>query len=268
MSHPDGPTGERGGRSAGVGGSAGDGSARRWRDGVGKRLTDYPRPSVAVDTAVLTVPMVDTSTSWTRVPPLLSVLLVAADDGRPRWLLPGTFLHEGERLADAVLRSLGEKAGVRGLAPRQLRVFDEPARDDRGWVLSVAHAVTVPWDVVAEAVAASEHVTTRPVGAASGLPFDHDAIVAAAVDALRAEYRDRPDPAGLLPEPFTLRQLQHLHQAVLGVELQKDTFRRRMEPLLEPVGELSAGTVGKPARLFRRAGGGGVRRFGAGTEQE
>jgi hypothetical protein len=82
------------------------------------------------------------------------------------------------------------------------------------------------------------------------MPFDHDAIVAHAVDVVRADYREHPDPAALLPEPFTLRQLQQVHEAVLGSPLAKDSFRRRMEPLLDPVGALSAGSVGKPARLF------------------
>lgn len=228
-----------------------------WRDSSGRRLSDYPRPSLAVDTAVLTVPLLDEQPRWTVRPPVLSVLLVAAGDGRPPWRLPGTFLHEGERLADAVTRSLADKAGVRGLAPKQLCVFDEPDRDDRGWVLSVAHMVAVPWSVAATSLDGRDGVTLRPVAQATGLPFDHDRIVEVAVAALRDTYRNQPDPAGLLPEPFTLRRLQHVHQAVLGTELPKDSFRRRMEPMLEPVGEWSSGSVGKPARLFRRQSGAG-----------
>src|SRR3954453_21064260 len=86
-----------------------------YRDSSGKTLEDYPRPSVAVDTAVLTVGPDHT----------LDVLLVRrAGPGRgPVWGLPGTFLHSEERLADAVLRSLDEKAGLRGTRPRQLQVF-------------------------------------------------------------------------------------------------------------------------------------------------
>ena len=94
--------------------------SRPYRDAAGKTLTDYPRPSVAVDTAVLTVPDgADT----------VHVLLVrrAGSHEKGAWALPGTFLHDGETLADAVLRSLRDKAGVQGLAPRQLHVFDDPA---------------------------------------------------------------------------------------------------------------------------------------------
>src|SRR5688500_10882260 len=102
-----------------------------YRDSSGRTLEDYPRPSVAVDTAVLSIGL---SCG-------LDVLLVRRDSAQRReaWALPGTFLHKGERLADAVLRSLAEKAGLRGTTPRQLHVFDDPGRDDRGWVLSVAH---------------------------------------------------------------------------------------------------------------------------------
>ena len=63
--------------------------------------------------------------------------------------LPGTFLRVGETLADAVDRSLRKKANVRGLRPRQLHVFDDPHRDYRGWVLSVAHVDVVRPDQLA-----------------------------------------------------------------------------------------------------------------------
>lgn len=97
-----------------------------------KSLDDYPRPSVAVDTAVLTV-------AGGRLQVLLTLTNEAARSRMAdRWRLPGTFLHPKEWLADAVRRSLLDKAGVSGLAPRQLEVFDDPHRDDRGWVLSVA----------------------------------------------------------------------------------------------------------------------------------
>ncbi len=207
-----------------------------YRDKSGKSLDAYPRPSVAVDTAVLTI----------NEGGQLSVLLAKTDDSVR---LPGTFLHQGETLADAVMRSLSEKVGVEGLSPTQLRVFDDPHRDDRGWVLSVAHLDAVPTgrldldDQIAELCAVDE---------LPDVPYGHDAIVARAVDALRAEYVDRPDPRCLLPAEFTLRNLHALHEAVAGQALARDTFRRLMEPQLIATGEFSAGVVGKPARIFSR----------------
>lgn len=91
-----------------------------------------------------------------------------------------------------------------------------------------------------------------PVDEARGLAFDHDRIVELAVDRLRTEYEDRPDPRELLAEPFTLLELQRLHEAVVGHDLPKDSFRRGMEPKLRKTGRTQAGMVGKPARLFER----------------
>lgn len=209
-----------------------------FRDEHGKRLEDYPRPSVAVDTAVLTV-----------------------DDGRLAVLLacgalPGTFIHEGETLADAVLRSLRDKAGVTGRQPRQLRVFDKPDRDPRGWVLSVAHVDVVPRTELEKAL---EHdgVRLAPVDDAvvpEGLPYEQGEIVRVAVESVRADYQVEPDPAALLDEPFTLAQLRTLHTQVLGEEPMRDTFRRYMESRLAATGEMTDGTRGRPSRLWQRKG--------------
>ena len=226
--------------------------SRPYRDADGNTLADYPRPSVAVDTAVLTVPdRADT----------VHVLLVqrAGSHEKGAWALPGTFLHVGETLADAVLRSLRDKAGVQGLAPRQLHVFDDPHRDDRGWVLSVAHLDVVAWSRIA-AVATGEDVHLVPVEEAHGLPFDHDAIVTRALAALRHRYREHPDPDRLLPAPFTLHELRLLHEAVLGESLLKDTFRRHMQPQLQGTDRYREGVVGKPALLFQHPATGSRRR--------
>ncbi len=211
-----------------------------YRDSSGKRLEDYPRPSVAVDTAVLTVP--------DEVDPQLAVLVVRRE-GRHRsgaWQLPGTFLHPGERLADAALRALRDKVHVQGLHPRQLHVFDDPARDDRGWVLSAAHVDVVPAHRLIPALEAGARLV--PVDEVRRLAFDHDEIVRRATQAVRHDYADQPDPARLLPVPFTLLELQRLHEAVRGAPLQKDTFRRRMQDQLVETGGVREGTVGKPAR--------------------
>jgi 8-oxo-dGTP diphosphatase len=210
-----------------------------YRDRHGKRLTDYPRPSVAVDTALLTLePAGET----------LSVLQVRRPEGRG-WALPGTFLHEGERLIDAVLRSLRDKAGVDGPVPSQLHVFDDPDRDDRGRVLSVAHVVVVPAPRLADRLPSTRLV---PVDAPGRLPYGHAGIVQLAVDAVRQRYAERPDPDGLLDRTFTVLDLRRVHAAVAGHELQKDTFRRAMDPHLTGTGEMTVGARGRPAEVFRR----------------
>lgn len=123
----------------------------------------------------------------------------------------------------------------------QLQVFDAPGRDDRGWVMSVTHIVVVPHQALA-------NVAVVPVSAA----HDLDRIVELALARLRFDYAETPDPARLLGDEFTLLALQRLHESVAGEQLMLDTFRRGMERKLEPTGQLQTGTVGKPARLFRR----------------
>ncbi|WP_457098960.1 NUDIX hydrolase [Microbacterium sp. P5_E9] len=241
-----------------------------YRDSSGRSLTEYPRPSIAVDTAVLTVP--------DGFP--LSVLVVRDPESRT-YRLPGTFLHEGERLADAVERSLRAKTGLRAVGAHQLRVFDAPQRDDRGWVLSVAHLAAVPArkfehvdgpydrlgargagvlppskaDATPPALQAARDrdIALIPVEKARGLDFDHDEIVRRAVEHMRREYRARPDPFRLLPSTFTLRELHLLHEAVAGTSLPRDSFRRTMEQRLYETGSLSSGHVGKPAREFSQS---------------
>ena len=90
-------------------------------DPSGRRLDEYPRPSVAVDTAVLTV----------TAERSLAVVLVVTEQG---WRLPGTFLHERETLAEAVLRSLRTKAGVEGHGRARVLVEAAP-----GWIDVGAH---------------------------------------------------------------------------------------------------------------------------------
>jgi ADP-ribose pyrophosphatase YjhB (NUDIX family) len=209
-----------------------------WRDASGRTLDDYPRPSVAVDVALLTV-------RDGRLEVLVHERVTGFEAGRRS--LPGTFVHVDELLADAALRALHDKVGVTGEQPEQLGVFDDPARDDRGRVLSVAHADLVPLERLGVAD------TMVPAHDPGDLSFDHAAIARRAVEWARDLYRDRPDPRGLAGSEFTLFELQRVHEAVLGERLQKDTFRRRMLGSLRETGASSSGSVGKPARLFTHA---------------
>lgn len=209
-----------------------------YRDSSGRTLTEYPRPSVAVDTALLT--LADDIG--------LAVLEVRRTSGRG-WGLPGTFLHEGETLRMAVDRSLRAKAGVAGLQPRQLRVFDDPKRDERGWVLSVAHIDIVRADRLESRYVDSTRLA--PVKSPGRLPYDHSEIISLAVDHIRTRYADVPDPDWLLGEQFTILELRLAHEHIAGRPLQRDWFRRTMEPQLIPTGQMATGARGRPAELFR-----------------
>lgn len=229
-----------------------------------RNLDSYPRPGVTVDLAVLTVTDAGTDDAALRV----LVQERTDPDGR---VLPGRFLRERQTVVDTVQEVFEHKVGVRPsevTPPRLLRLFDAPDRDDRTWAISVAHSVSMP-EAELEG-AKGDLVTVSSDGAlADGGPmlWDHDEIVSAAVESLRERYEFRfrndsppPDPDGFLPEPFTLHQLRKVHEAVIGEELHKDNFARRMKPQLTPVmrgGEVvrSSAQRGRPATLYRRARG-------------
>jgi ADP-ribose pyrophosphatase YjhB (NUDIX family) len=202
-------------------------------DENGRALSDYTRPSLTVDTAVLTVMPHSNE---------LAVALVRTADGRP--CLPGTFIHENESLVQAARRALREKVGLRDINPLQLHVFDEPGRDPRGWVISVAHIAVVRFDEV-------EDVSFTPAAFADGLAYDHDAMLAKAIEKLRADYSEIPDPWNLL-ETFTLKELREVHEAIDPNTPLRDSFRRLMQPMVVDTGEMSSGSVGKPSRIWRK----------------
>lgn len=223
-------------------------------------LEKFPRPGVTVDLAILTV------VGATDTSPELRLLVQdrANPTGRA---LPGGFIRERWTVARTVDDVLRRKVGIRPdaqIKPQLLRLFDDPGRDDRTWAISVAHSVSLPESALA--AARGDLVPVTPDGrleAEEPLLFDHDQIVATAVKALRDRYEFRyrytnihPDPDHFLPQPFTRHQLRKVHEAVVGAELNKDNFNRRMDRYLEPLlrnGEpvLSDGLRGRPATLYR-----------------
>lgn len=116
--------------------------------------------------------------------------------------------------------------------------------------MSAAFVLGVPWEVAERSRLRAERVVGD--GVEGRLLYDHDEILRAALAAVREEYEQYPDPRGFLDGPFTLGQLREVHEAVLGEPLLRDTFRRRMEPMLRVVeGEVAmpAG-VGRPGQVY------------------
>lgn len=225
-------------------------------------LERFPRPGVTVDLAILSV------CGGSDTTPELRILVQDRTDPAGRGL-PGGFMRERWTVARTTDDVLRRKVGIEPsttIRPRLLRVFDDPARDERTWAISIAHSLSLPETDLLAATGDLVPVTADAQLAGEGpLLFDHDQIVTAAISALRERYEIRyryvgihPDPDGFLPSPFTLHQLRKVHEAVIGAELHKDNFNRRMKPLLEPVlrkGEpvLSDGLRGRPAALYRKA---------------
>lgn len=222
-------------------------------------LARYSGPHLAVDVALLTVRHGD------EEPDTLGVVVHRRGAGaheEGEWALIGRMVRERETLAEAVRSALEDKCGIHGITPRQLFIADDPGRDSRGWVMSAAHIATEPWEPMESVLDRRDDLAFVPIARApeisftlpdgqAHLPYEQDSIVTEAITRLRAMYADRPDPGHFLPDQFTVYQLRHVHEAVLGRDLDKDVFRRQMLPHLEATGRVSERTVGRPARLFR-----------------
>lgn len=230
----------------------------------------YPRPAVTCDVVVFTMRADD-----------LAVLLVQRKDEpfKGRWALPGGYVNENESLERAAARELAEETGVSGAKLEQLAAFGDPGRDPRGHTITIAYvtflvaeAKITPGDDAAAAewhslrrLALSEagpiqevpRATARRATAARRaapsskaarpirLAFDHAKIISQAYRRLRQHLDDPLRARGfeLLPSRFTLADLQHVYEVVLGRPVPQRSFRKR---LLEHLLVVPAGS--KPAR--------------------
>jgi 8-oxo-dGTP diphosphatase len=225
----------------------------------------YPRPSVAVDVVLLTV-----------ADQALHALLVRRTDQpqRGRWALPGTFVGVDESLDAAAARAVATKSGLADIFIEQLYTFGEPGRDPRTRVISVTYYALVEAARLEAAVdgradhdlclarvgrAEATLVATGADGEALELAFDHNQLLAAAVDRVRGKLDYAPIGFELLPAAFTLLDLRRVHESILGRPLNKDSFRRKVidRGLVEDTGELARGLGHRPAALYRFARGEG-----------
>lgn len=205
---------------------------------------DFPPLAVTVDLVLMTVANGD-----------LAVLLQRRGQAPHKGLhaLPGGFVGVAESLDDAAKRLLADKAGLSDAWLEQLYSFGDPARDPRMRIVTIAYFALLPADELAAALSGRDELRLAPVDAIPELAFDHRAIVDHAVARLRGKLDYAPVAFALLPRLFTLRALQDVHEAILGIRLNKPAFRRRMldKGWIEGSGEREEGGAFRPAELFR-----------------
>jgi len=205
---------------------------------------DHPRPALTVDCVIFGFDEGE-----------LKVLLIerGGEPFKGRWALPGGFVAMGESLDAAARRELVEETGVRDVYLEQLYTFGDVGRDPRGRVVSVAYYALVRLDQYAlRADTDARRVAWFEADDLPPLAFDHATIVAMATERLRAKVRYRPVGFELLPRRFTLTQLQHLYEAVLGRPLDKRNFRKKVlgMGLLADTGEIEQDVRHRAARLY------------------
>ena len=186
----------------------------------------------------------------------LKVLLIerALEPFKGRWALPGGFVRVDETLDKAALRELSEEAGLKDVFLEQLYTFGSVDRDPRERVVSVAYYALVKLsDHRARAATDASNAEWFPISKVPKLAFDHGEILAAALGRLKGKVRYEPIGFELLPPKFTLSQLQNLYEAVLGANLDKRNFRKKVLSfgLLVRLRETQMVGRHRPAQLFR-----------------
>ena len=169
-----------------------------------------------------------------------------------RYALPGGFAGEVESLDDAAVRELSEETGVKHVYLEQLYTFGDPKRDPRGRVITVAYYALVPPTQALHAGSDAADADWFPVTNLPPLAFDHREIVEYAHLRIRNKLNYTNVGFELLPEKFTLSQLQLVYEAILGESLDKRNFRKRIaqQGIVKPVREWIQ-TGRRPAQLFR-----------------
>jgi len=206
---------------------------------------EYPRAALTVDCAVFGIDDGD-----------LKVLLIQRDlePFKNRWALPGGFVHVDETLEQAALRELREETGLSKVYLEQLYTFGSLARDPRERVITVAYYALVK--LTDHAVQAATDAREAAWFAVTDLPklaFDHDEILGTALARLQAKVRYEPVGFELLPQKFTLTQLQRLYEIILEHPLDKRNFRKKvlaLDLLLE-LDEVEQDVAHRAARLYR-----------------
>ena len=169
-----------------------------------------------------------------------------------RYALPGGFVREEESLDAAATRELYEETGVAKVYLEQLYTFGDLKRDPRGRVITVAYYALVPQTHVLRAGTDASDAAWFPIAELPPLAFDHRRIVEYAHQRIRNKLDYTNVGFELLPDKFTLTELQLVHEAILGENLDKRNFRRKiiLKGIVHPTKEWQH-TGRKPAQLYR-----------------
>ncbi len=202
----------------------------------------YPHPAVTTDCVIFTFDDYR-----------LKVLLIkrGIDPFKGRWAFPGGFLNINESAEAGALRELREETGLAMAFVEQLHTFSSVDRDPRERVISIAYYALVKHSEVAGGDDAAE-ARWFALDEIPPLAFDHDYILRVAIARLREKIHFQPIGFELLPEKFTLKQLQTLYEAILNVKFDRRNFAKKMLHLglLAPLNETVRNSPKRDSQLY------------------
>ena len=204
----------------------------------------YPHPAVTTDCVIFGYDLREG----------LSILLVqrGIDPFKGHWAFPGGFLRMDEDADTGARRELMEETGFEAESITQFGAFTAVDRDPRERVITIAYLALVRKGDVQGGDDAAD-ARWFPVTAVPPLAFDHDRILRIALERLKEQIHFRPVGFELLPEVFTMSQLQALYEAILGVRFDRRNFASKMLKLglLQPTGQRPADAARRIPQLYR-----------------
>lgn len=159
----------------------------------------------------------------------LQVLLIqrGIEPYKGRWAFPGGFMRMDETIEECAVRELHEETGLLSPYMQQLGIFSDVDRDPRGRIVTTAFYALVKMESV---VGQDDAMDARwfPLSAVPALAFDHDHILRVALKRLREDLHFRPIGFELLPQKFSIPQLQRLYEALLEIHFDRRNFQKKM----------------------------------------
>lgn len=210
-----------------------------------KYCYEYPRPAVTTDSVIFGFDEGE-----------LKILLIkrAQDPFKDSWALPGGFMDMDEDAETCALRELEEETGIKNAFVEQLYTFTKVDRDPRSRVVSIAYYALVKlsdYSICAGDDAAQAQ--WFPLSEVPGLAFDHADVLSVAIQRLKGKIKYQPIGFELLPEKFTIPELQRLYEVVLQMQLDRRNFRKKIlsTGLLTDLSEEVTGVPHKRPKLYR-----------------
>lgn len=186
----------------------------------------------------------------------LEVLLVQHGEGisKGKWGLPGGWIYKRESTDDAAHRLLNELTGLDNIYLEQLKAFGDPDRFPLRRVITIGYyALVKREDYNIKAGFTASDAKWYKIDSIPNLIYDHNEILSYSIKNLRNRVRQAPIGFNLLPEKFTLLQLMHLYEEILGVEMDKSNFRRKIlhMKLLVALEEKQQDVSHRAAKLYK-----------------
>lgn len=184
----------------------------------------------------------------------LKVLLIKSDlelfNGRLSLL--GDIVRSNEELDDAAYRVLKERTGMNDVFLDQVRTFGSPKRHPGGRVITIAYCSLLNINHH-ELKIHDNDLHWHPVASLKEMAFDHKEIVDACYAWLQKRIQEHPLGFNLLPDKFSLRELQNLYEAILGVSLDRRNFRKKFASmdLLIDIDEMEQDVPHRPGKLYK-----------------